>query len=193
MPYKAVVIGASAGGFHALGKLIPKFPKEFSMPIFIVQHTSATSDNYLVRHLNKLSSLKVKEADEKEIIQSGYVYIAPPNYHLLIEEDHTLSLSTERKKNYSRPSIDILFETAAIAYNDSLIGVVLTGANHDGANGLLEIKNAGGFCIVQHPKDAEVDTMPVSAIELAKPNKILKLDEIANYIIELDTPRKPKK
>jgi|FLOH01.1.fsa_nt_gi two-component system, chemotaxis family, protein-glutamate methylesterase/glutaminase len=193
MPYKAVVIGSSAGGFQALGRLIPKFPKEFSMPIFIVQHTSANSDNYLAKHLDKLSNLIVKEADEKEIIQSGYVYIAPPNYHLLIEEDHTLSLSTEAKKNYSRPSIDILFETAAIAFTDSLIGVVLTGANNDGAKGLLEIKKAGGYCIVQQPKDAHVDTMPVSAIELVKPNKILNIDDIADFIIELDKRRKPEK
>ena len=193
MHYKAVVIGSSAGGFHALGELIPKFPKDFSMPIFIVQHTAATSDNYLARHLDKLSKLIVKEADEKEVIQPGYVYIAPPNYHLLIEEDYTLSLSTEAKKNYSRPSIDILFETAAIAYSDSLIGVVLTGANNDGAKGLQVIKEAGGFCIVQHPKEAHVDTMPISAIELVKPNKILKLDDIANFIIELDKKKKPKK
>ena len=147
----------------------------------------------MAKHLDKLSNLIVKEADEKEIIQSGYVYIAPPNYHLLIEEDHTLSLSTEAKKNYSRPSIDILFETAAIAFTDSLIGVVLTGANNDGAKGLLEIKKAGGYCIVQQPKDAHVDTMPVSAIELVKPNKILNIDDIADFIIELDKRRKPEK
>lgn len=193
MPYNAVVIGASAGGFHALGKLIPKFPKEFSMPIFIVQHISPTSDNYLATFLNKLSNLLVKEADEKEEIKAGYIYIAPPNYHLLIEEDHTISLSTEEKKNYSRPSIDILFETAAIAFGNKLIGIVLTGANNDGAEGLLAIKNAGGFCIVQKPMDAEEETMPVAAIEKAKPDKILKLDEIANFIIKLDNPIKQKK
>lgn len=192
MPYNAVVIGSSAGGFNALGKLIPKFPKEFSIPIFIVQHTSPNSDNFLAKFLNKLSNLKVKEADEKEEIKAGYVYIAPPNYHLLIEEDHTISLSTEKKKNYSRPSIDILFETAAIAYGNSLIGIVLTGANNDGSAGLLAIKNAGGYCIVQKPTDAEVETMPIAAIELAKPNKILKLDEIVDFIIKLDNPLKQK-
>lgn len=185
MPYKAIVIGASAGGFHALGKLIPEFPKKFQLPIIIVQHTSPTSDNYLATFLNKLSKLKVKEVDEKEEIKPGYVYIAPPNYHILIEEDQTISLSTEKKRNYSRPSIDILFETAAITYGNSLIGIVLTGANNDGAEGLLAIKNAGGFCIVQEPKDAEAEAMPVASIEKVKPNKILKLDEIANFIIEL--------
>ncbi|HJN05902.1 MAG TPA: chemotaxis protein CheB [Bacteroidales bacterium] len=192
MSYNAVVIGASAGGFYAFRKLIPKMPKDFSMPILIVQHTSPTSDNYLAQFLNKLSKLNVKEVDEKEEIKSGYVYIAPPNYHLLIEEDHTLSLSTEEKKNYSRPSIDILFETAAIAYGKSLIGIILTGANDDGAEGLLAIQKAGGFCIVQKPDDAEVDTMPIAAIEQAKPNKILKLDEIAKFLTKLDNPVKQK-
>lgn len=108
------------------------------------------------------------------------------------KEDHTLSLSTEEKKNYSRPSIDILFETAAIAYGKSLIGIILTGANDDGAEGLLAIKKAGGFCIVQKPDDAEVDTMPIAAIEQAKPNKILKLDEIAKFLTKLDNPVKQK-
>lgn len=186
MSYKAVVIGASAGGFYALRELIPKLPKKFSMPIFIVQHISPTSDNYMSHFLNKLSKLEVKEADEKENIKSGYVYISPPNYHLLIEEDNTISLSTEEKMNYSRPSIDILFETAAIAYGDSLIGIILTGANNDGAHGLLKIKNRGGYCIVQEPSEAETDAMPIAAIETATPDKVLTLDKIADLLIELD-------
>jgi two-component system chemotaxis response regulator CheB len=184
--YKAVVIGASAGGFHALRKLLTRFPKDFSMPIFIVQHISPTSDNYMAKFLNKKSELVVKEADEKEIIKGGTVYISPPNYHLLIEEDNTLSLSTESKKNYSRPSIDILFESAAYTYGNGLIGVVLTGANSDGAEGLLTIKNFGGYCIVQEPTEAESTAMPLAAIEKVSPNKVLKLNDIANLIVELD-------
>jgi len=186
MSYKAVVIGASAGGFHALRKLISKLPKEFSMPVFIVQHLSPVSDNYMAKFINKLSKLNVKEADEKEKIGSGTVYISPPNYHMLIEEDLTIALSTEEKKNYSRPSIDILFETAAYAYGSKLIGIVLTGANNDGADGLLKIKNAGGYCIVQEPSEAEAPAMPLAAIKKAKPSKVLKLTEIANLLIELD-------
>lgn len=186
MSYKAVAIGASAGGFHALRKLLTKLPEGFSMPIFVVQHISPTSDNYMARFLNKLSKLKVKEADEKEKIRPGTVYISPPNYHLLIEEDRTISLSTEEKKNYSRPSIDILFETASYAYGNSLIGIVLTGANNDGAAGLLAIKDAGGLCIVQKPSEAEAPAMPLAAIEKARPTKVLKLDGIANLLIELD-------
>ncbi len=184
--YKAVVIGASAGGFHALRKLLTKLPKGFSMPIFIVQHISPTSDNYMAQFLNGKSELLVKEADEKELIKGGTVYISPPNYHLLIEEDNTLSLSTENKKNYSRPSIDILFESAAFTYGSSLIGVVLTGANSDGAAGLLTIKNHGGYCIVQEPAEAESTAMPLAAIEKATPNKVLKLNDIVALLVELD-------
>ncbi len=184
--YKAVVIGASAGGFHALKKLLTKLPNEFSMPIFIVQHMSPTSDNYMAEFLNKKSDLVVKEADEKEEIKGGTVYIAPPNYHMLIEEDFSISLSTENKINYSRPSIDILFESASFVYGRSLIGVVLTGANSDGTNGLLSIKNNGGYCIVQEPTEAESTAMPLAAIEKVAPHKVLKLKDIASFLIKLD-------
>ncbi len=140
----------------------------------------------MAEFLNKKADLLVKEADEKEIIKKGTVYISPPNYHLLIEEDLTISLSTENKKNYSRPSIDILFESAAFAYGSSLIGVVLTGANNDGANGLLSIKNKGGYCIVQEPTEAESTAMPLAAIGKVSPHKVLKLEDIASLLIQLD-------
>ncbi|MFK5856493.1 MAG: chemotaxis protein CheB [Bacteroidota bacterium] len=184
--YKAIVIGASAGGFYALGNLLAKLPKEFSIPILIVQHISASSDNYMSVYLNRKSKLKVKEADEKETIKGGTVYIAPPNYHMLVENDYTISLSTDYKLNYSRPSIDILFESAAYVYGKALIGVVLTGANNDGAAGLLEIKNNGGYCIVQDPKEAEASAMPQAAFAKASPNKVLKLAKIADLLIKLD-------
>ena len=186
MSYKAVVIGASAGGFNALRDFIPKLPKQFSMPVFIVQHISPSSDSYMSLFLNKLSKLNVKEADEKEKIKKGNVYISPPNYHLLIEENLSISLSTEEKKNYSRPSIDILFETAAYAYGNKLIGIILTGANNDGAAGLRKIKDIGGYCIVQEPSEAESPAMPLAAIKKAKPNKILKLNEIVDLLVKLD-------
>ncbi len=185
MKYNAVVIGASAGGFHAVKKLLAQLPKDFSLPVIIVQHISPSSDNYMATYLNDNCKLRVKEADEKEDILPGYVYISPPNYHLLVEEDFTLSLSTTEKVNYSRPSIDILFETAVYAYGDSLIGIVLTGANNDGAEGLRKIKNAGGYCIVQDPKEAEATVMPESAIEKAVPHNILCIDSIAKKLISL--------
>jgi len=187
MLYKAVVIGASAGGFNALRNFIPKLPKQFSMPVFIVQHISPSSDSYMSLFLNKLSKLNVKEADEKEKIKPGNVYISPPNYHLLIEENLSISFSTEAKKNYSRPSIDILFETASYAYGKKLIGIILTGANNDGAAGLLKIKEAGGYCIVQEPSEAEAPAMPLAAIKKAKPNRILKLNEIVDLLVKLDS------
>ncbi len=175
---KAVVVGASAGGLYALKKLLPALPATFSCPVLVVQHMSPKSDNYMTRMLNDLSPLTIKEADEKESIMPGTVYFAPPDYHLLVEADFTLSLSMEEKVNYSRPSIDVLFETAADVYGPHLMGIILTGANADGANGLLAVKKKGGFTIVQHPDDAESPAMPRAAIERAKPHKILTLNEI---------------
>ena len=182
MRYKAVVIGASAGGFHAVKKLLENLPNSFAMPILIVQHLSPTSDNYMAKYLNDNCKIIVKEADEKEKILPGIVYLAPPNYHMLIEEDFTISLSTEEKVHYSRPSIDVLFETAVFAYGDTLIGIVLTGANSDGSDGLLKIKESGGYCIVQDPKEAESTAMPQAAIEKANPQKILTISEITKLL-----------
>lgn len=168
-------------------------PADFSLPILIVQHLSPSSDGYMPVFLNKISDIMVKEADEKEKIVPGIVYMAPPNYHLLIEEDETLSLSNESKINYSRPSIDVLFETASYAYGNELIGIILTGANNDGAKGLTEIRNAGGFCICQRPGEAEAEAMPLAAIELASPQKILKIEEIGDFLIQLDKNKKDRK
>jgi len=190
MSNKAIVIGASAGGFTALRTLLPMLPADFSIPILIVQHLSPSSDSYMPVFLNKISDIRVKEADEKEQIIPGTAYMAPPNYHLLVEEDKSLSLSNESKVNYSRPSIDILFETASFAYDKELIGIVLTGANNDGAQGLLQIKKAGGYCICQLPDEAETEAMPIAAIELAKPQKILSIENIGNLLLEIDKKEK---
>jgi len=183
---KAVVIGASAGGLYALKKLLPALPASFPCPLLIVQHMSPHSDNYMVRMLNELSSITVKEADEKEPIVPGTAYVAPPDYHLLVEADFTLSLSVEEKVNYSRPAIDILFETAADAYGPHLMGIIMTGANADGAVGLLAVKKKGGFTVAQDPKDAESPAMPKVAIEKARPHKILTLDEIIAFLAKGD-------
>jgi two-component system chemotaxis response regulator CheB len=185
MKYAAVVIGVSAGGMQALGKIIPRLPATFPLPVIIVQHVAPNSDNYMVRHFDQISELYVKEADEKEPVEPGKVYFAPPNYHLLIEEDRTFSLSAEGRVNYSRPSIDVLFESALDAYCTSLIGVVLTGANNDGSTGLKKIKNCGGMTIVQNPATAEVAAMPEAAIKAAKPHYILELEDIAPMLVKL--------
>ncbi len=185
MKYKAIVIGSSTGGFYALKRIITSLPEGFALPILIVQHISSNSDNFMAKYLDNLSHVTVKEADEKEKILPSTVYIAPPNYHMLMEEDFTISLSTEQKRNYARPSVDVLFETAALAFGDQVIGVVLTGANNDGAKGLLAIKDAGGLTMVQNPDESEAYLMPRSAIEVAAPHFVLSLDEITNKLVEL--------
>ncbi|MFP4469709.1 MAG: chemotaxis protein CheB [Bacteroidales bacterium] len=183
MKYLAVVIGVSAGGMNALGKILPVLPGDFPLPVIIVQHVSPLSDNYMIRHFNSHSNITVKEADEKEKIKPGTAYFAPPNYHLLIEKDFTFSLSVDERVNFSRPSIDVMFETAIDAYCSSLIGIILTGANNDGSKGLKKLKDCGGLTIVQDPADAEVRAMPEAAIRLVKPDQILKIDQIAPFLI----------
>lgn len=185
MDYKAVVIGASAGGIEALGKILTKLPSNFSVPILIVQHLSPDSDGYMARRFNELCGLIVKEVDEKEKALPGTVYIAPPNYHFLVELDETLSLTIDEKVNYARPSIDVLFESAADAYGDKLIGVVLTGANRDGSKGLKKITGNGGLAIVQDPYTAVASSMPKAAIKIANVDYVLTVDEITTKLIEL--------
>jgi two-component system chemotaxis response regulator CheB len=186
MRYQAVVMGVSAGGMAALNTILPDLPANFPLSVIIVQHTHPTSDDFLARYLDEQCCLKVKEADEKEKILPGVVYLAPPNYHLLVENDKTLSLSTELPVNFARPSIDVLFETAADAYGEKVVGVILTGANHDGSQGLLEIKKAGGLAVVQAPETAEADAMPQSAIETVWPDHILPLEKIGPFLSGLD-------
>jgi len=183
--YKAVVIGSSAGGLNALKVLFRGLESRFKLPVIIVQHISPDAENYLIHILNELKKLNVKEADEKETPVRGMVYVAPPNYHLLIEADQTFSLTVDERVNYARPSIDVLFETAAEAYQDSLIGIILTGANHDGSNGLKRIKELGGLTIVQDPETAEVDSMPRAALLSTQVDKVLPIDEIAPFLNSL--------
>lgn len=189
MKYSAVVIGVSAGGMNALGQILPALPEDFPLPVIIVQHISPQSDNYMIRHFDQISKIKVKEADEKEEIKPGTAYFAPPNYHLLIEEDHTFSLSTEERVNFSRPSVDVLFESAIDAWCSRLIGIILTGANNDGSKGLKKIHDCGGLTIVQKPGDAEVPAMPEAALKLTRVDFILKVDEIAPLLTRIATEK----
>jgi two-component system chemotaxis response regulator CheB len=186
MKFKAIVMGVSAGGLKALKTILPALPQDFSLPIIIVQHLSAQSDNIWIDILGNSILLKIKEADEKEKIENGTIYIAPAAYHLLIERDHTFSLLIDERVNYAIPSIDVLFESAADAYGDALIGVVLTGANNDGSLGLKKIKDKGGVAIVQDPLTADASYMPASAIATLKPDHIAPLEKIADLLIELD-------
>lgn len=188
IPYDAIVIGTSAGGLDALGIILPGLDPRMPVPILIVQHISASSDSFIVTYFNRLCSLSVKEAEEKELLIPGSVYFAPPDYHVLVENDGTISLSNEEKVNYSRPSIDVLFETASWAYGNRLIGIILTGANWDGAAGLEQIKENGGLTIVQDPKTAAVARMPESAMERFRPDYILPVEEIGPLINRIFFP-----
>ena len=183
--YKALVIGTSFGGLEALKAIIPQFPKDFPLAVIVVLHIGENQNDSFIRYLNDISQLHVKEAEDKEPISLGTVYFAPPNYHLLIEDDESFSLSTDPKVNHSRPSIDVLFETAAWCYKQNLIGVVLSGLNQDGAYGLLQINDLGGICIVEDPENAIARIMPSAAHKIAKPQFITPLDQIAEKIIEL--------
>lgn len=186
MKYEAIVIGSSTGGLKALRILLTMFDNTFKLPIIVVQHVSPSSDNYITTFLDNMCEMTVKEADEKEKIRQRFVYFAPPNFHLLIEENKTFSLSLEDRVNYARPSIDVLFETAAFTYKNKLIGIILTGANHDGAQGIKTIKDYGGLTIVQNPKTAEVDMMPLTAINATSIDHILNLEEIGIFLQSID-------
>jgi len=182
-----VVIGASAGGSSALLKILPALPANFPLPVVVVQHLHPLQDSAALLYRSSGCALTLKEADEKDVLQPGFVYFAPPNYHLLIEDDKTISLSIDPKINYTRPSIDVLFESAVDAFGSGVIGVLLSGANQDGANGLLRIKLRGGTTIVQDPDEAEVSYMPRSAIDLGTPTYVLKAAGIAPVLLKLQS------
>ncbi len=183
--YDAVAIGASAGGLDALKAVLAKLPVSFPCPIVVAQHVHPESNSQLSKYLNEATELRVKEADDKERVRSGCVYIAPSNYHLLVEWDCTLALTVDGKVNSSRPSIDVLFESAAHVWGERLIGVVLTGASDDGAKGACDIKRHGGFLIAQDPDTAEHSTMPRAAIKAAEIQVIPPVVEIADHILRI--------
>lgn len=182
---RAIVMGVSAGGTEALRQLLPAFPADYPFPFIIVQHLHPLQDDFLVQHYDSLCALTVKEAEEKEPIQPGFVYIAPPNYHLLIEDDRTFSLSIDPRVNFARPSIDVLFESAADVYGARLIGIVLTGANQDGAAGLRTIQKQGGLIVVQDPTTALVPAMPRAAIGATQKPHVLSLSAMGSFLRQL--------
>lgn len=179
---KAVSIGTSAGGIEALSRLLPQIPKGCDKVFLIVQHITPESDSTFVRLIREKCNIKVSEACNTDEIIPGTIYFAPPDYHLLVEKNLTLSLAADEKINYSRPSIDVLFETAAEAFRQNLTGILLTGVNRDGSAGLKRIHELGGKTIVQLPADADFSEMPLSAIKLFKPDEVLTLEEIAAYL-----------
>lgn len=185
MAYELLVIGVSAGSIEVLKLLFANLRKPIGIPIIILQHLKPDSKSYLGEIISRESGMVCFEAEDKMVLENNKIYIPAPNYHLLMEKTWTLSLSVEKKVCYARPSIDVLFESAADAVRKNLIGIILTGANSDGANGLKVIKALGGYTIVQEPKEAYATTMPLAAIREAKPNEILNIKAIAEKINEL--------
>jgi two-component system chemotaxis response regulator CheB len=179
---EAVAIGASAGGVEAIGTLLAALPVEFGAAVMTVLHVPASGINALPYIFSHRSDLPIKEAEDKETITPGCVYIAPPDYHLLIEPDKSLSLSSDPAVNFSRPSIDVLFESAALTYRERLLGIILTGANNDGAAGLKAIRDCGGLAWVQDPADAMAGMMPSSAIARAGADLVATLSELAQQL-----------
>lgn len=180
-------MGASYGGLAALQILLADLSPEFPLPIVIVQHRKKDGDDGLCEYLKKRSRLPFIEPDDKEKVEPGRVYLAPRDYHLLIEES-IFALSTESPVAFARPSIDVLFESAADIYHDRVIGVILTGANRDGAKGLAKIKALGGLAVVQEPESAESRAMPDAAIAATSVDRILPLAEIAPFLNRLCHP-----
>ena len=182
---QAIVIGASAGALEALSVVLPALPATFDLPIIVVVHIPPDKRSFLAELLQAKSKIRVLEADDKEPICGGTAYFAPANYHLLVEANRSLSLSSDEAVLFSRPSIDVLFESAADAYGAGLIAIVLTGANQDGASGLRAVVNAGGTAIVQTPKDAFASAMPEAAITMCPTAHIMSLDAILSFLHEV--------
>ncbi|MCP4324302.1 MAG: chemotaxis protein CheB [Psychromonas sp.] len=183
--YSALVIGVSAGGLNALTAIIPNLPKNFPIPIVIVQHRKHEKEDHLIPYLDERCALEVVSASIGQSLQPGFVYIAPSGYHLFIERNKTFSLSIDGQVNFSIPSIDVLFDSAAICYQESLIGLILTGANHDGSLGLKNINYYNGLSLVQQPDTAEYPAMPNAAITASQVDYIVPLHDIANFLTTL--------
>ncbi len=182
---EAIVIGASAGAIQALSRILPALPEGYPIPVLVVVHVPADRADLLAPLFQARCRLKVKEAEDKEPIQPGFVYFGPSDYHLLVETDRTLSLSTDEPVLYSRPSIDVLFESAADAYGAGLVGVILTGANEDGADGLRAVCAAGGAGLVEDPAQAFATAMPSAALARCAGARSLSLDAIAARLVGL--------
>lgn len=182
----AIVMGASAGGVEALMALLPTLSGGFRIPIAIVLHLPRDQPSLLAQIFLQKCALPVCEAADKEPVRPGTVYFAPPDYHLLIDEGPCLALSADELVNYSRPSIDVLFESAADIYRARLLGIILSGANEDGAKGLAAVHAAGGITIVQQPDSAQVKQMVVSALNRNPGSHVLDLDGISAVLRTLD-------
>lgn len=184
---RLIVMGASAGAIETLSEILPALPKTFPLPIVIVIHLPQTQPSMLPKLFQARCQLPVKEVEDKERLRRGAIYFAPPGYHVLVEREGTLSLDCDAPVHFSRPSIDVLFETAASALGSSVLGVLLTGASQDGARGLALIKAAGGIAVVQDPGTAGASLMPAGGIAAAKPDHVLSPRKICELLLGFAT------
>lgn len=182
---QCIAIGASAGGLSALKILLPRLSHRFGASIVIVNHTGSSDMTTFCDVLSEQCALTVSEARERTVPQPGSIHVAPGGYHLLVEADHRFAFSVDSKIGFSRPSIDVFFESAAEAYGPALAAVVLSGANSDGAAGLSRVRQLGGLAIVQDPREAEVDAMPRAALEIAGADHCLGLEAMASLLNSL--------
>ncbi|MEO6314386.1 MAG: chemotaxis protein CheB [Chitinophagaceae bacterium] len=179
---RLIVIGGSSGSLNALLVVLPALREDFSIPILVVLHRGTSSDNGLAELLSARTTLRIKEVDEKDPLLPGWIYLAPPDYHVLPEMDGTVSLDASEKVHYCRPSIDVSFTSAARVYKKNCIAVLLSGANADGAAAMAAVKKCGGRNIVQDPAEALVDYMPQQAILLSPVDHILPAAGIAAFL-----------
>jgi two-component system chemotaxis response regulator CheB len=184
MPYAVVAVGASWGGLHAVGVLLEDLPATFGPAVVVAQHRGADGPAHLAEALAKRAVLPVTEASDKDSLEPGHVYIAPAGYHLLVERDG-LALSTDEPERFSRPSIDVLFESVADSYRDEAVGILLTGTSEDGAAGLGRIRRRGGLTIAQDPDSAARRRMPEAAIAAGGVQRVLRLEEIAKFLVDV--------
>lgn len=186
--YKAIVIGGSSGLIPELVALFSSLPWSFPLPIVVAAHIHRSNDGNLVRFYRDRASIQVKEAEDKEQIQSNTIYFAPPDYHLLIEPDESFTLNMDDKVCFARPSIDVLFQSAGFAFGENLIGVLMSGANYDGAKGICEIKRYGGVTVAQNPDVAEYPVMPQAAIDTGNVDKIMTRPQLVDFILSKGIP-----
>lgn len=183
--YKAVVIGGSAGSFPLVVKILSALPKDYPYPVFLALHRLKHIRNGFVEALSIKSNIPVIEPEDKQVIKPGVAYLAPSNYHMFVELGNTISLSTDEMVKYSRPSIDLTFDTASYVYKDKMVGVIVSGANTDGADGIRKSKERGAHCIAQNPEEATIKTMPDAAIKAATMDQILTIDDICKFLVSL--------
>lgn len=179
---EAIVIGASAGAIASLTQLLPPLEAEYPLPILVTVHVPPDQSNNIPALLQAKCRVTIKEAEDKEFIYPGTVYFAPPDYHVLVEKDRSLSLSNEEPVSFARPSIDVLFESAADVYGKTLLALVLSGANHDGARGSCSVTNAGGIVLVQLPESAAARLMPESTLAACPEAKAMSLADISQLL-----------